>query len=82
MNFYDFIPQLKAEWTLKYRSKLKVAVIKDAIRLLKLPLTQKINFLDEKFKRIRQSFDHKKKEIKLIQVQLKETRSKSKLIDK
>ena len=48
LQFYDYIPQNKPEWSFKYRNKLKLAVMKDARRLLKLPLIQRISFLEEK----------------------------------
>lgn len=82
LEFYDYIPQLKPEWTLKYRNILKAAVMKDALRLLKLPLTQRISFLEEKLNHLEISMSASKNKLRQIQSQLKETKLQSRLIDK
>jgi hypothetical protein len=81
LDFYDHIPQLKPEWSVKYRRILKEAVIKDAIRLLKLPFTQRIAFLEDKVHRLNISMEATKKTLKEIKLILKETHIKCKEID-
>lgn len=81
LEFYDHTPQLKPEWSLKYRNILKEAVIKDAIRLIKLPLTQRISFLEEKLHRLNITMEATKKKLKEIKILLKETRVKCREID-
>ena len=83
LNFYDYTPQVKPEWTQKYRTKLKVSVVEDAMRIVKLPVTQRISFLQEKINRVRtDSSTKKKKALEEIRQQLKEARSKLRDLEK
>jgi len=75
------VPQLKAEWSLEYRNKLRVAVVKDARRLIQLPLTQRISFLEEKLHKLNISMEGTKKTLRQINNQLKETRVMCQEID-
>ncbi|RNA37100.1 snRNA-activating complex subunit 4 isoform X1 [Brachionus plicatilis] len=78
--YYDYVPQLKSEWTIDYRNKLKQAVIKDSIRITKNPITNKIKFLDEKFDKLK-AVSRKSSELKSLKKMIRECGNQIKKID-
>ena len=53
LHFYGFLPTNSNEWTLTCRKKLKQSVLKDCLKQLKTPHLNKINFLTEKFNKLK-----------------------------
>lgn len=69
LNIRDCIPQCKQEWTLEHRETLKNAVLKDSLRVLKLPFTSKVVYLEEKLFDLMKSQSYTNTDLKLLQRQ-------------
>ena len=79
---FDYMPQLKSEWTLPYRRLLKEAVIEDSRRLLKLPYVNKRKFLQEKSHEYETTLEFSELDEKIYEKKLLETQKSIKIIDK
>ncbi|CAF0719286.1 unnamed protein product [Brachionus calyciflorus] len=79
--YYDYIPQLKSEWTVEYRNKLKQAVVNDSIRIIKNPFMNKVKLLEEKIYNLTKKEDRRPGEMKSIQIMLRECKNQLKKID-
>ncbi len=75
----DYVPQCKSEWTLVYREKLKHAVINDSLRILKLPISTRVAFLEEKLFDLIKTQSYSNIDLKTIR---KQKRTASKLEEK
>ena len=81
LNFYEFTAQVKIEWSLSYRQRLKQSVLEDSMRILKTPLTSKVAFLEEKLAKVVATPGPKAIQLKTIKAQLKETQKSLKILD-
>ena len=75
----DYVPQCKSEWTLVYREKLKQAVINDSLRILKLPISTRVAFLEEKLFELIKTHSYSNIDLKTIR---KQKRTANKLEEK
>lgn len=82
LNIRDCVPQYKSEWTQNHRKILRESVLKDSLRILKLPITTKIAYLDEKLYELMKTHSYSSADLKTIRKQKKEAKNLETKIDR